>query len=259
MSVIWAIDVGNTNTVIGLYDGSSFIADYRISTNHSATADDLSATIAPLIQGSDLDFETKGGILGSVVPELDRSWREFAERWLHKPLLTIQSPDDLGIQTVYDSPQAIGADRIVNSLAAKERYGAPCIVVDFGTATTFDVVDQRGRYVGGSILPGPEVALKALVTSTSKLPQIDLDQNAPAIGRNTAQAIRSGMLYGYSGAIQEIVARIKQELGQEKCTVVATGGLAERFSVLCPAIDRCDPFLTLYGLVLAYERLADRT
>lgn len=253
--MLWAIDVGNTNTVIGLYDGTAFVADFRIKTMHGATSDDLASTISPLVAGSGLDFETEGAILGSVVPELDISWRNFAERWLETPLQTISSPEDLGIQTLYEPPTGIGADRLANTLAAQERYGDPCIVVDFGTATTFDVLDARGRYAGGSILPGPEVALKALVSSTSKLPQIDLDQNTSAIGRNTVQAIRSGMLHGYSGAIQEIVARIKQELGEAECTVIATGGLAERYSVICPAIDRHDPSLTLYGLVLAYQRI----
>src|SRR6188768_3931754 len=208
--MLLAVDVGNTQTALGLYRDGELADHWRLATERSSTADELGVLLAGL-----LDFEGVDGIcLASTVPVLVREWEELARKWAHAPLLVVGPGVKTGIKIRYDDPREVGPDRIVNSVAAKERYGAPCIVVDFGTSTNFDVVSAAGEYVGGVLAPGIEVSMDALFAP------------AAAIGKTTATALQSGLVYGFTGQVDEIVTRIRGELNAE-APAIATGGLAD--------------------------------
>lgn len=252
-SNVLAIDIGNTNMVLGVYNGGQLSAYWRMSTAPHRMPDELAVIISSFFASQGLSFEDMNdGILSCVVPPLLPVFQELFERYMHFKPLVVEPGTKTGMRILYDNPQEVGADRIVNAVAAKKLYGTPLIVIDFGTATTFDVISREGDYLGGAIAPGITVAGEALVQRTAKLPRVELVVPARAIGKNTVNSMQSGIMYGYVSLVEGMVARIKEELGGE-AHVVATGGLAPHIAHYTPAIEEVDQNLTLEGLRLLYE------
>lgn len=252
--MLLAIDVGNTHTVLGVYDGANLVRMWRIATNKKDTSDELRAKLVPLLNLDGIDTsDIDGAAIASVVPALTSAWRKAASCLAEiAPLVcTAQTAGDL-FETTYANPAEIGADRIADAVAARALYGAPVVVVDFGTATNLEVVDEQGRFVGGIIAPGLETSAAALFSHATKLPSIELTDPKTAIGKNTVHAMQAGIVYGEADRVDGFVRRIFDELGC-KATVVATGGLASTMAPLCQCVDEINPELTLVGLRLVYE------
>ena len=246
--MLLAIDAGNTETVYGLYDGEELADHYRASTDRRRTADELWVLVDGLLELDGVD----GICLASSVPALVREYEAFAHR-AETRILVVGPGVSTGIAIRYEDPRELGPDRIANAVAARERYGAPCIVVDFGTSTNFDVVSPEGEYVGGVLAPGVEISMDALFARAARLFRVDFVAPATVIGKTTQTALQSGFVYGFAGQVDAIVERIRGELGAEAQTV-ATGGLAELVVPHARTIERVDPFLTLEGLRLIWER-----
>lgn len=246
--MLLAIDVGNTQTVIGLYDGERLAEHWRIATERHRTGDELGALLARFVELEELD----GVVVSTTVPQLVREYTRFVERYVQAPLLVVGPGTRTGIAIRYDDPREVGPDRIVNALAAREKHGAPCIVVDFGTSTNFDVVSQAGEYVGGVLAPGIEISMDALFARAARLFKVDFVAPPSVIGKTTATGLQSGFVYGFAGQVDGIVERIREELGAE-APVVATGGLASLVAPHSKTIGTVDPFLTLDGLRLIWQ------
>jgi len=248
MAGLLAIDVGNTQTVFGLYNGAELREHWRVSTEVERTGDELGLLLRGLV-----DLRSLEGLgLCCTVPPLIRAYEEFAERE-EVSLLVLGTGVRTGIPVRYDDPREVGPDRIANAVAALERYGAPCIVVDFGTSTNFDVVSPEGEYVGGVLAPGIEISMEALSARAARLFQVDFSAPKTVIAKNTAASLQSGLVYGFAGQVDGIVERIRGELGVDAQTV-ATGGLADLITPHARTLDRIDPFLTLEGVRLIWER-----
>jgi len=252
--MILVVDVGNTNIVLGIYEGKELLHHWRLSTNRSATADEYGMTMYNLFHHAGITLrEVEGVIISSVVPPLMFVLETLCLKYLKKNPLIVGPGIKTGLNIRYENPREVGADRIVNSVAAIELYGAPCIVVDFGTATTFDYIDEQAQYIGGAVAPGIGISTEALYQRAAKLPRIELVKPKSVVGRNTIASMQAGIIYGFAGQVDGIVGRIRQEFRSEP-KVVATGGLAELIAAESKTIELVNPLLTLQGLQLIYER-----
>jgi type III pantothenate kinase len=254
--VLLVVDVGNTQTHLGAFRGEELLHDWRFATVRESTSDELGARLRSLLDLRDLAFaDLDSSILSSTVPQLRPEWTAMAERYLGHEMPVVGPGLKTGMPIRMDNPREVGADRLVNAVAAYERVGGPCVVVDFGTAVTYDPVSAEGEYLGGIITPGVEISMEALTNAAAALPKIDLAPPRSLIGKTTIDAIRSGVIYGYAGQVDGIVRRLRAEMGAEIETI-ATGGLAHHIVPFTEEIDETDDLLTLSGLRLLHERNA---
>ena len=248
-----AVDVGNTQTVVGLYDGESMVDSWRLSTVRERTADEYRLILTGLLRQDGHRLEDlEGAVLASVVPSAKAAMIEVATELVGDALVVVGPGIRTGMPINIDNPREAGADRVANAVAALTKYGAPVVSVDFGTSTNIDAVDATGALVGASIAPGLEVSLTALISGTAALRRVDLTPPPAAIGRNTVEAIQSGLLFGHAGMVDGLVERFVGELGGSP-TVIATGGLASTIVPHCRTVSTVDPDLTLDGLRIIYE------
>jgi type III pantothenate kinase len=252
--MLLGIDVGNTQTVIGVFKNGRLRNNWRISTERERTADEIALSLGGFLafEGWSLDM-IDGMIISSVVPEMTSALVQMARRILELEPMVVDSRTDTGIPVLYEDPRQVGADRLVNAAAAVAKYGTPCIVVDFGTATTWDAINRNGEYLGGTIAPGVEISADALFHHAARLSRVELVPPDNPVGRNTVESIQSGIIYGTAGQVDRLVEMFKLELGED-AYVVATGGLAEVVVGECRTVNVADPLLTLDGLKLIYER-----
>lgn len=252
--MVLVFDVGNTNIVMGVYENNQLLTHWRMSTDRQKTADEYAVLFKNLFDFQGLDMrEVTAVVISSVVPPLNFVLEETSSRYFGVEPLVVGPGVKTGISLKYENPREVGADRVVNAVAAFERYGGPVIVVDFGTATTFCAISRHGEYLGGAIAPGIGISTEALFQRAAKLPRIELVRPRSVIGRNTISSMQSGVIYGFIGQVDGIVERMKSELGED-AKVVATGGLAELIATDSHTIDVVDPQLTLEGLRLIYEK-----
>ena len=250
--MLLAVDIGNTNITIGVFDGSNMKATWRVATGVHRMPDEYAILLLGLFGDQGIaTSKVTDAILCSVVPPLTGVFEEVCRRYLKISPVLVEAGIKTGVRISMDNPREVGADRIVNTVAAHQLYGGAVIVIDLGTATTFDAVSKEGDYLGGAIAPGIAIATEALFSRTAVLPRVELTHPKKAIGRNTVAAMQSGIVFGYAGLIEGVVARIKEELGG-KAKVVATGGYAELLARETPVIDEVNPDLTLEGLRLIY-------
>jgi type III pantothenate kinase len=248
-----AVDIGNTNIVLGVYDGDELVAHWRIQTARGRTADEYAALLRQLMQLAGLERAITHGIMSSVVPPAVFELKGFFERHLEVPALVVGPGIKTGMPILYENPREVGADRIVNAVAAYERYKAGCVVVDFGTATTWDVVSPRGEYLGGVIAPGVHISSEALYSHAAKLPRVDIARPAKVVGKNTVTSMQAGLFYGYVGMVDGVVDQIRNEVDFD-INCLATGGLARLFEGHSRTIEATDEMLTLRGLKILFER-----
>lgn len=251
--MLLTIDIGNTNITLGLYQGEQLGPRWRLATNHERMPDEYGLQFVGLLNHAGFSPQDLQGIcLASVVPPLTGKVTEACRQYLSHDPLVVDAGVKTGVRVRYEPPRAVGADRIVDAAAVQRLYGGPACVVDFGTATTFDAISAEGDYLGGAIAPGIGIAAEALFIRTAKLPRVDLQRPPAAIGRNTTHAMQSGLLFGYVGLVEGMVARFRSELGDEM-KVIATGGLAEVIARETDSIQITAPWLTLDGLRMIWE------
>jgi type III pantothenate kinase len=251
--MLLVVDVGNTQTHFGAFEGERLLDHWRFATVRQSTADELGAALSNLLGLRGYRFEDlTASIVSSTVPTLEPEWTAMARRYLGHEMATVGPGTKTGMAIRYDNPREIGADRLVNAVAVRKRFGGQGICVDFGTATTFDIVSQDGEYVGGALMTGIEISLEALSERGARLPKIELAPPRSVIGKNTIDAIRSGVVYGYAGAIDAILRRLFDELGG-RMPVIATGGLASLVVPFTEELEEVDHLLTLTGLRLLHE------
>lgn len=248
------IDCGNTQTVVGMYDGTELVHTWRFATDARRTADEHALLIAQFLElnGYGLDGTVSGIAISSTVPLLKATLREMTERYFHFAPVVIEPGTKTGMSVLYDNPREVGADRIANAVGAYDLYGGPSIVVDFGTATTFDAISAKGEYLGGAIMPGIEISMNALFDRAAALRSVDLTEPRAVIGKNTEDSVRSGAIYGFAAQVDGLCRRFEVELGE--ATIIATGGLAPLIAPYTDSIEHHEPWLTLHGLRLVYER-----
>ena len=248
--MLLAVDIGNTNTVLGVFDGETLVESWRVKTDARDTADELALTYRGLLGDTKID----GVAACSTVPAVLGQLRLMLARWYPDlPAVVVEPGIRTGVPLLYDNPKELGSDRIVNALAAYHLYGGPAIVVDFGTSTNFDVVSAKGEFLGGVLAPGIEISIDALAARAARLVKVELARPRAVIGKNTVEALQSGILYGFAGQIDGLVRRIVGELGAP-AVVIATGGLAQVVIAESETLERHEPDLTLIGLRLVYER-----
>ena len=251
--MLLAIDVGNTNTHLGAFRGAELVEHWRFQTRAGMTGDEIAERIAGLLGLSGIEVaEVDAIVVSSVVPPLGSEYEAMAARYFDAPCLAVGPGIKTGMPIRIDNPYEVGADRLVNAVAAYDRVGGACIVVDFGTGINFDAVSADGEYLGGAIAPGVEISLSALTARGARIPRIDLGEPVAAIGKSTRAAIQSGVIFGFAGLIDGIAGRLERELGGDP-TLIATGGLASAIVPYCESIDEVDDLLTLTGLRLIWE------
>jgi type III pantothenate kinase len=252
--MLLAIDVGNTQTHIGAFNGTELVEHWRFSTDREATGDELAAQVNDLLGLSGIGFaDIDAEVVSSVVPQLVPEYRRLSERYLSHDAVIVGPGTKTGMPIRLDNPRELGADRLVNAVAGYDRCGHACVVVDFGTAITYDAVSDDGEYLGGIIAPGIEISIEALTSRAARLPKVDISEPGALIGKTTEASIQSGIVYGFAAQIDGICRRLKAELG-DGLTTIATGGLARVIVGFTETIDEVDDLLTLKGLRLVYER-----
>ena len=252
--MLLTIDVGNTQTVLGLFEGPQLTHHWRIATNAERTSDELALLVSELLRLRGIDFhpEEMGIAISSVVPRLTAALREMTDEWFGVKAVVLEPGTRTGMPILYDNPKEVGADRIANAVGAYDLYGGPCICVDFGTATTFDAISAKGEYLGGAIIPGIEISLDALFGRAAALRRVELVEPRSVIGKNTVESMQAGAMYGFAAQVDGLCQRMERELGE--ATVVATGGLAGIMAPLSTMIQHHEPWVTLIGLRLIWER-----
>lgn len=252
--MILVVDVGNTNIVLGIYQQKQLLHHWRLSTNRTATVDEYGMLVTQLFQHASVDpRQIEGAIISSVVPPLMFVIENLCTHYLHKTPLIVGPGIKTGLNIRYENPREVGADRIANAVAGIELYGSPLIIVDFGTATTLDYIDETGQYIGGAIAPGIGISTEALYQRAAKLPRIELVKPKSTVGRNTVTSMQAGIIFGFAGQVDGIVQRMRGEF-QVNPKVIATGGLAELISSESETIEIVNLLLTLQGLQIIYER-----
>lgn len=259
--MLLVIDVGNTNTVMGIYRGKERVRDWRIRTERNTTEDEFNLLVTGLFAGAGIQpAAVTDTIISSVVPPMASILNAFCRKYLNHEPLWVDAKTAAGMPILYDNPREVGADRIVNAVAAYETYRTALVIIDFGTATTFDAVSAAGEYLGGAICPGVGISAEALFQRASKLPRVDL-LKAPerVVGRDTIGSIQSGLIFGYAGLVEGLVSRMSAEMAPPTPRIIATGGLAPLMADVCPAIESVESDLTLEGLRLIHERVRAKT
>jgi type III pantothenate kinase len=253
--MLLVIDIGNTNTSLGVYEEKNLAAHWRMATVRYRTADEYGVLARQMFTVSEIDYRKIAAVIvASVVPPLNFTFQKMSENYFGHKAIFVDNTLDFGMKILYNPASDVGADRIVDAVAAIERYGAPCVVVDFGTATTFDAINSKGEYLGGVITPGITISSDALFQRAAKLPRVEIKKPARVIGDTTVGSIQSGLYYGYAGLVDGILRRMIDELGEDT-KVVATGGLAPLISQASELIETVDDTLTLEGLRLIYQKL----
>jgi type III pantothenate kinase len=252
--VLLTIDVGNTQTHVGAFDGQELVEHWRFSTDRQSTGDELAVVVHELLALRGIGFEQiDGEAISSVVPRLVTEYRDMFERYLDREALILGPGTKTGMPILLENPHELGPDRLANAVAGYEQVGGACVVVDFGTAINYDVVSAAGEYLGGIISPGIEISMEALASRAARLTRIDIKAPRGVIGRSTEAAVQAGIVYGFAGQVDGICGRLREELGED-LTTIATGGLANVIVGFTQSIDRVDDLITLTGLRLIYER-----
>lgn len=252
--MLFVVDVGNTNIVLGVYKEQELLVHWRVATDRNKTEDEYGMLIKHLLESNNLSFtQINGVIISSVVPPLIYTMEKMAKKYINLNPMIVGPGIKTGVNIKLENPREVGADRIVNAVAAMEQYGTPLIIIDFGTATTFDYIDEKGNYQGGAIAPGIGISTEALYQRAAKLPRIELVKPKNVIGKNTIQAMQSGIIFGFAGQVDAIVQRMIEQ-SNEKPRVIATGGLAKLIASESRTIESVNPFLTLEGLKMIFNR-----
>lgn len=252
--MIICLDVGNTNIKYALFDGDRLVLSFRVATEHKKTSDEYGGQLISILNNNGINAgDIKGGIISSVVPPLDYTLERMCSTYLKIKPLILAPGLKTGINLRVDNAKEVGADRVVNNVSAVRKYGAPLIIIDFGTATTFNVIDEQGRFIGGVIAPGIKGSLDSLVNGTAKLPRVEIERPDKVIGTNTVTNMQSGIVYGFAGLVEYLVKKIKKEMKCASVKTIATGGFSEIIACEISCIDHVDKLLTLEGLKYLYD------